>query len=125
MLTYNVCIIACEGVSKDSLVGNFVNQILKEEYKITLGIDLPIKTLKQKVRLQFWVFPYSQLIKVLNWEEFVSKKIRGSKGIIFIYDITNVETLSWVSDKIQVIKENLDHSPSILLLGNNLDLEEN
>ncbi|MBY8990728.1 MAG: hypothetical protein KGD58_08250 [Candidatus Lokiarchaeota archaeon] len=125
MLTYDVCIIACEGVSKENLVGNFVNQILKEEYKITLGIDLPIKTLQQKVRLQFWLFPYNRLAKVENWEEFVSKKIKGSKGIILIYDITNVETLSWVSDKIQVIKENLDHVPSILILGTNLDLGDN
>ena len=125
MLTYDVCIIACEGVSKENLVDNFVNQILKEEYKITLGLDLPIKTLQQKVRLQFWLFPYSQLVKVENWEEFVSKKIKGSKGIILIYDITNAETLNWVSGKIQVIKENLDHVPSILMLGTNLDLGDN
>ena len=42
-----------------------------------------------------------------------------------MYDIANEETLSWISQRIQIIKENLDHVPPILLVGNKAELEEN
>ena len=42
-----------------------------------------------------------------------------------MYDTTNAETLNWFSQRIQVIKGNLDYVPPILLVGNKADLEEN
>jgi GTPase SAR1 family protein len=41
------------------------------------------------------------------------------------YDLTNIETLNSVAERIQVIQETLNYVPSILLVGNELDLEEN
>ena len=124
-ITHNICILASEGISKESLENNFVNRISKEDYKVTLGVDLPVKTLKQKIDLQFLIYHYDLLKKVQNWEEFVSENISGSKGIVIMFDEANAETLSWVSRRIQIIKENLDYVPPILLVGNKADLEEN
>ena len=42
-----------------------------------------------------------------------------------MFDEANAESLSWVSRRIQIIKENLDYVPPILLVGNKADLEEN
>lgn len=42
-----------------------------------------------------------------------------------MYDIANEDTLNWVSQRIQIIKENLDYVPPILLVGKKADLEEN
>lgn len=41
------------------------------------------------------------------------------------YDLTNAETLNLVAKKIQAIQESLSYVPPILLVGNELDLEEN
>ena len=60
-ITHNICILASEGISKESLENNFVNRISKEDYKVTLGVDLPVKTLKQKINLQFLIYHYDFL----------------------------------------------------------------
>jgi GTPase Era involved in 16S rRNA processing len=102
-----------------------LSRIYKEDYKITLGVELPVKTVKRKVKLQFWIFSYDSLKKVVNWEDFVSEKIKGMKVIVSIYNTNNSETLSWVSKTIQLIKNYLDPVPPILLIGNKMDLDEN
>ena len=117
--------LTCEGISKEALVTNFLNRILKNDYKITLGVDAPIKNIEQKLKRQFWIFPYILLSDISDWEEFVSKKIRGSNGIIIMYDITKPESLNWATESIQKIKIFLDSVPPVLLVGNKLDLEEN
>jgi hypothetical protein len=81
-----------------------VNRISKEDYTIILGVDVPVKTLKQKIKLQFLIYHSDFLKRVLNWEDFVSENIRGSKGIVLMYDIAN--------------------EAPILLVGNNADLKE-
>ena len=124
-LIFNVCMLSSRGVSKETLVRDFLNQLLKDEYKIILGVDAPTESKETKLKLQFWVFPYESLKDTLKWEEFLSNKIKGSNGIVIMYDITDVETLDWVSDRIQAIKNNLDYVPPVLLIGNKLELEEN
>jgi len=119
-LTLNVCLLASKGVSKEIIERDFLNQILTEEYKIIVGVDTPTATAEKKVKLQFWIFDTT-----LDWEEFISRHIHDSNGIVILYDITDSETLDWAFEKIQSIRSNLDHVPPILLIGNKLELEEN
>lgn len=123
-LTYIICVLASEGVSKETIESNFLNRIYQEEYKITIDVDLPLKTTKNKINFQFWISSYKSLTNIINWEKFISKKIRGSNGIIIIYDTANIETLNWASSKIQLINNNLQVVPPILLVGNNLNHKE-
>lgn len=122
--TYNICLLTGKGLSKETLVTHFLNLILKQEYKIKIGVDLPIKTVQQKIKFQFWIFPYDFITNKENWEEIVSKRIRSSRGMIIMYDIHNAESLNWVSNKFQIIKNNLEYIPPTLLIGNKSDLEE-
>ena len=124
LLTYNICLLAGKGVSKETLVKHFLNHILKEEYKIKIGVDLPIKTLQQKIKFQFWIFPYDLITNKENWEEVVSKRVRRSSGIIIMYDVHDAESLNSVSNTFQIIKTNLEYIPPILLIGNNSNIEE-
>jgi len=117
--------LSSRGVSKETLVRDFLNQLLKEEYKIILGVDAPTESIEKKLKLQFWIFPYKSLKDTLKWEEFLSNQIKGSNGIVIMYDITDAETLDWVSDRIQAIKNNLDYVPPVMLIGNKLEVEGN
>jgi Ras-related protein Rab-1A len=119
-LIYNVCILASKGVSKEAIVGNFVNRILKGEYKITFRVDLPLKSVEEKMKLQFWIFPYDYLTELVNWDEFAYLQIRESNGIIIMYDITDEETMKWAIERIQMIRKVIDRIPAILLVGNKL-----
>ena len=124
-IIFNVCMLSSRGVNKETLVRDFLNQLLKEEYKIILGVDAPTETKEKKLKLQFWIFPYKSLKDTLKWEEFLSNQIKGSNGIVIMYDITDAETLDWVSDRIQAIKNNLDYVPPVMLIGNKLEVEGN
>ena len=125
-LTYNVCILAYEGVNKATIENNFLSRINQEEYKITLDVDLPVDAIvKSKANLQYWIYSYSSITDKTKWEEMIFNKIQKSNGIIMFYDLTNAETLNLVAKKIQAIQESLSYVPPILLVGNELDLEEN
>jgi len=117
--------LASKGVDKETLVKNFLNRIYQDDYKITYRADLPIKTVENKVKLQFLIYHFELLSNIINWQEFVSKQMSGSNGIVIMYDITNADTLTWVSEIIQIIRTNLEETPPILLVGNKLDLKKN
>jgi Ras-related protein Rab-1A len=85
-----------------------------------VGVDAPTTSEEKKVKLQFWIFTPET-----NWEEYISKQISGSNGIVIVYDITDSETLIWASERIQDIRNNLENVPPILLIGDNWELEEN
>jgi Ras-related protein Rab-1A len=117
--------LSSRGISKETVIRDFLNQLIKEEYKIIFGVDAPTETKEKKLKLQFWIFPYKSLEDTLKWDEFLSNQIKGSNGIVIMYDITDAETLDWVSGRIQAIKNNLDYVPPVMLLGNKLEVEEN
>jgi GTPase SAR1 family protein len=121
---YKVTILACEGLEKESIETGFLTRIDQEDFLITLRIDLPVKPVKTKADLQFWTFTFKELLDISNEEEFVLTKIKGSNGLVLIYDIANNQTLEWAFQKIQKVKEHLNPSPPILLLGNKSNLEE-
>ncbi len=123
-LIYNVCILASEGVSKEVIVDKFVNRILIGDYKVTFRVDLPLETVEEKMKLQFWIYPHDYLTDLLNWDEFAYLHIRESNGIILMYDITNSESLNWASQRIQMIRNSIDRVPPILLIGNKLEIEK-
>jgi GTPase SAR1 family protein len=119
-LTLNVCLLASKDVSRETIVENFLNRLLKDKYKVIVGVDAPTSTVEKKVSLQFWIYQAT-----LDWEEFISKQISTSSGIVIIYDITNPETLKWANERIQSIRSNLDNVPPILLIGDKIELKKN
>jgi GTPase SAR1 family protein len=124
-LTYNVCILTYQGLTKDTIENDFLNRLDQEEYKITVDVDLPVDAgIKSKVKFQYWTYPHSIISDNSRWEEIVVKKIEKSSGIIAFYDLTNIDSLTFIGEKIQVIKETLKVVPPILLVGNELDSDK-
>ncbi|KAJ3440158.1 small gtp binding protein rab8 [Anaeramoeba flamelloides] len=95
----------------DSSVGK--SSIMLRYTKIrTINID------NKKVKLQIWDTAGQEKFRTI-----VRSYYRGTKGIILVYDITNVETFnnikSWVKE-IDTYGENVEN---LLLVGNKNDLE--
>jgi len=124
---YKVCIIASKGITKEEITNKFLNRISssQEEFKIFVGLDNTFYSGGEHAKLKFWIFPYEVIMNISSWEEFVWTHIKNSKGLLILYDITKLETLTWIVDKLPLIKGNLDAIPPILLVGNKLELKKN
>jgi len=124
-ITYDVCILGYEGLTKDTIENEFLNRLDQEEFKITVDVDLPVDAgVKSKVKFQYWTYPYDLISDNTKWEELVIKKIEKSNGIIMFYDVTSIESLTFIGEKIRVLEETLKIVPPILLVGNEIDLDK-
>ncbi|GAG33309.1 unnamed protein product, partial [marine sediment metagenome] len=72
----------------------------------------------RKISLRIWDLAGEDRFRVL-----LPAFVKGADGAIFLYDITNRNTLNHLSNWIQLIKENAGDVP-VVLAGNKLDLEE-
>ncbi|MFX1574254.1 MAG: Rab family GTPase [Promethearchaeota archaeon] len=122
--TFKICILAMENVGKKTLVDKYLGGFLHEEnWSLTIGVDFFSITLEihgEKVKVQTWLSKNEERFKFI-WDQY----IKGTNGVILMYDITNKDTLNWISESWQILKDNLNYSCPILLVGNKLDLEDN
>jgi len=119
--TLKVMLLGEESSPKTALTHQYVSGYFAEDLKLTIGVDFYSKTVnfeEQKVKMQIWDFGGEERFRFL-----LSQYCRGADGAIFLYDITNRNTLNHLSDWIQIMRENAGDIP-IVLAGNKLDLEE-
>ena len=119
--TYKLCLFADKSVGKKSLgESGFVN-----DYDIhtgTLGLKFYNKEIEihgKKIRITLWIFSPDK-----HFEKMQIMQVKGSNGIILLYDITNSKSLDWLSKWCRVIRTEIKDDIPILLVGNKLDLEE-
>ena len=109
---------ADKDVGKETLANsNFLNRHFH-----MIGVESTSKDVEfcgKNIRLQFWIISDD-----IEWFQHIWKQyIKGSQGVILMYDITNVKTLIMVSEWCQMVKDSRKDIP-ILLVGNKIDLEE-
>ncbi len=120
-----ICLFGDKDVGKKTLAfSDYVKNIFKEDYYAmeTRGVELTTKEVNfygKITRLQFWIISDDRERFQSIWEQY----IKGSLGIIFMYDITNEKSLTRVSEWYQLV-QNYKVKIPILLVGNKLDLEE-
>ena len=89
-----------------------------------IGVDFcskKINTLGVIKKLQFWIDSDSERFKFL-----IPNHLSGSNGIILIYDITNPNSLNYLSEVLQSATNFREkYNVPILLVGNKSDLKEN
>lgn len=87
---------------------------------MTLGVDFHMKGIEidgEMVKLQIWDFAGENRFKFL-----LPSYIRGAKGAIFMYDITNYGSLTHVDDWLEVVKSEIKYKLPILFVGGKADL---
>ncbi|MFX1344015.1 MAG: Rab family GTPase [Promethearchaeota archaeon] len=90
----------------------------------TTGVDFcykDINTLGAITKLQFWIYSDSKRFKPI-----IHQYLKGSVGIILMYDITNPNSLNYLSEALQSATDIRErYNVPILLVGNKSDLKEN
>ncbi len=97
------------------------NQIL-----MTKGVDITVKRIVYQgrtVTLQIWDFAGQKQFRFM-----IDVFLRGVKGVMYVYDITDIETLAYLNEFVDLTRNYLANHfyPKIpeVLVGNKLDLED-
>lgn len=119
---YKICILGDGAVGKTTLLNRYVGGKFIDNTKITIGTDFYIKNVlidefKTEIKLQLW-----DLSGQTHFSEVRPSFYHGAKGIIYVFDLTRLDTLKnlikWKEEMYKVLNEK---KPSILI-GNKLDL---
>jgi small GTP-binding protein len=123
--TFKIVIFGDAGCGKTTLTQRFLTNLFVSDSKMTIGVDFEVKSLevnKQKVKLQIWDFGGEERFRFL-----LPTYVRGARGGVFMYDITNYSSIAHIDDWLTVIKKEIrkeDIFP-IIVVGGKADLAEN
>ena len=120
--TFKIIIFGDAGCGKETLTQRFLTNLFVPDVTMTIGVDFEVKSLTvdgQKVKLQVWDFGGEERFRFL-----LPTYVRGARGGIFLYDITNYSSLAHIDDWLSVIRKEIraeDIFP-ILVVGNKAHL---
>lgn len=122
--TFKIVIFGDAGTGKELLIQRFLTNLFVSDSKMTIGVDFEVKTLivdGKNVKLQVWDFEVEERFRFL-----LPTYVRGARGGIFFYDITNYSSIAHINDWLTVIRKEIkaeDQFP-IIVVGGNADLSE-
>ena len=113
-------IVGDSGVGKSNFLLRFIEGRYSSVYQPTIGSDFRSKIItlpgtKQNVKLQFWDTAGEERYRSINRIYF-----QKAQGIILAYDITSRESFEGLPDWVNLINDNVDYAP-IVLIGNKVD----
>ncbi|XAR69157.1 Small monomeric GTPase [Bertholletia excelsa] len=121
-LSFKILLIGDSAVGKSSLLLSFISSSV-EDLAPTVGVDFKIKLLTvggKKLKLTIWDTAGQEKFRTLT-----SSYYRGAQGIILVYDVTQRETFTNLSDiwakEIELYSTNPDCVK--MLVGNKVDRE--
>jgi small GTP-binding protein len=122
--TFKIVIFGDAGCGKTTLTQRFLTNLFVSDSKMTIGVDFEVKSLnvdENKVKLQIWDFGGEERFRFL-----LPTYVRGAKGGLFMYDITNYSSIAHIDDWLTVIRKEIkaeDEFP-IIVVGGKADLME-
>ena len=126
-LLFDIAILGSEDVGKKTLAkSKFLDSFDDQDYMLTIGINISIKTIKvdqTRVKLFFRIFSDKQYWWRKTRKGNLGINMSGACGAIILYDVTNSKSLDRVPQWIQIVKDNAGDIP-IFLVGNKLDLKK-
>lgn len=110
------------GVGKTTLLKRYVDGIFEVNTKMTIGVnffDVNVDIGNGDLcALQLWDFGGQ-----LRFRFMLESYVKGAKGALLLFDLTNSESLSNIEDWIDIIRSK-DQDIPILLVGTKMDLRE-
>jgi small GTP-binding protein len=96
------------------------------QISMTKGVDITVKRIVYQgktVTLQIWDFAGQKQFRFM-----IDVFLRGVKGVMYVYDITDIETLAYLNEFVDLTRNYLANHfyPKVpeVLVGNKLDLED-
>ncbi|MFX1574903.1 MAG: Rab family GTPase [Promethearchaeota archaeon] len=120
-LSYKISIFGDKGVGKTTLADRYITNIFHDNIQATLGVSIHIKYLELEngtITLQVWDFGGHNRFRFL-----ISKYAQGSAGGIFMFDLTNYESLIALKDWLPEFGKTIRYIP-LIMVGSKLDLEQ-
>ena len=115
-------VIGDSGVGKTNIIKRYISNTFTIDTKSTVGVEFFTKTFKINediLKLEIWDTAGQERYKAIT-----SAYYRGSRGALIVYDITRIDTYNNVEKYITDIKEKVEGSLKLLLIGNKSDLKE-
>jgi small GTP-binding protein len=122
--TFKIVIFGDAGCGKTTLTRRFLTNLFVSDSKMTIGVDFEVKALtvdNKNVKLQIWDFGGEERFRFL-----LPTYVRGARGGLFMYDITNYSSIAHIDDWLTVIRKEIkaeDQFP-IIVAGGKADLAE-
>ena len=123
--TWKLTVIGDGSVGKTSLIHRWIENKFQDSYQETIGIDL----FNHTFTIDFNNEPHeiSLLIYDLGGQDYW-KKLRAdfynrSKGLVLVYDVSNVSSFQHLESWFTEAVENIGHSVPCIVIGNKIDLE--
>ena len=122
-----IAILGSEHVGKKTLAkSKFLDNLGDLDYMLTIGMEFSNKKVKIDqtiVMLLIRTFSDKHRWWIKSPKGNLGNNMRGTKGAIVLYDITNSKSLEQIPQWIQIVRDNAGDIP-ILLVGNKCDLEQ-
>ena len=120
-IIFKLLLVGNASVGKTSLFFRFINNKFLNSYSSTIGVDFQTKIYEHKgykIKLQIWDTAGQE-----RFHSITTNYFHGADGILFIYDITNINSFEGVKDWIKE-SEKFDNNIQKILLGNKCDLAD-
>lgn len=109
------------GVGKTCLLIQYASKKFIKTFITTIGIDFKAKTIQvqgKTVKLQIWDTAGQERFRTIT-----TSYVRGSEGILLVYDITDRNSFDSISSWMEQISQHADVNVNKILIGNKCDLE--
>jgi len=122
-----VAVLGLGSVGKTTISKSYSGELDNpNQISMTKGVDITVKRMVHQgrtVTLQIWDFAGQKQFRFM-----IDVFLRGVKGVMYVYDITDIETLAYLNEFVDLTRNYLANHfyPKIpeVLVGNKLDLED-
>jgi small GTP-binding protein len=120
-----IAVLGLGSVGKTTISKGYSGEISDlNEISMTKGVDITVKRVVycgKTVTLQIWDFAGQKQFRFM-----IDVFLRGVKGVIYVYDVTDIETLVYLNEFVDLTRNYLANHfyPAIpeILVGNKLDI---
>ncbi|MHA1302601.1 MAG: Rab family GTPase [Candidatus Heimdallarchaeaceae archaeon] len=125
--TLKVAVLGEGSVGKTTISKQFSEELTDlNQISMTKGVDISVKNIVYKntpIAIQIWDFAGQKQFRFM-----IDIFLKGVRGIIYVYDVTDVETLFYLHEFVDLVRKyfmekNYQNVPEILV-GNKVDLGE-
>ena len=121
--SYKVLLLGNSYVGKTCILLRFSEDIFKENYDVTIGLNYRIKSMtveNNPIKMQIWDTSGEEKFKAI-----AKNFYRGAHGVLLVYDICQKNSFLDVKRWIEQIIENADNDDIVMILcGNKCDNEK-